>query len=429
MRITPPYVAVEPWIWNDPRVRALGREARGLFGLLLTCPQMTKIPGLLLAGTGALADEWKGPVSEFKEVFAELQTSGLCQADWEARVVYVVPLLTEMVCNRPNGPSQAAAFGTVVFRLAPDCELTRRVDHDLRRLMLNSPALMASYLRCRPMSTEDARQQASVPLPAQPRQLVMNLPEAPERWGAEPAETGAAAAEAAAHAEPDEDYAGGESADLDECPPDQCPGGKDSPPAPVLVVVPPEQELAAGLADLVANAGEALALPPSGFTATQQANLMVQWRAAHRAGWRRQDLADLGSWIGAGGLQWLRHCRPAAYLSSYLGDALVAMDQRRKKGSRPPAARAPAHGEPRLRWWMDRDGSPGEVDDGGTEKVIRIIGDPWEKEQLQALYQRHMNGERLTIQDVKGALAKESRPDYTPPASSPARPERLRQAG
>lgn len=422
MRITPPYVAVEPWIWNDPRVRALGRDARGLFGLLLTCPQMTKVPGLLLAGTGALADEWQGTVSEFKEVFKELQDAGLCLADWGARVVYVVPLLTEMVCNRPNGPSQAAAFGTVLFRLAPDCELTRRVDHDLRQLMLNSPALMASYLRCRPMSTEDARQQAGVPLPTQPRQMALNLPEAPEV--PEPA---AAPAEGDDE-EPEIDSAGGESDDL-QCAPEQCPGEKDSPPAPRLVAAWPEHELADGMAELIANAGESLALPPSGLTATQRANLAVQWRAAYEAGWRRQDLADLGTWIGAGGLQWLRHCRPAAYLSSYLGDALVAMDQRRKKGMRAAPARAPAHGEPRFRWWFDTDGSPGEVDDGATEKFIRIKGDPWEKEQLQALYQRHLTGERLTIKDIKAVFAQENRPGYQPPGSSPARPESLRQAG
>lgn len=400
MRVTPPFVAIETWIWNDPRVRGLDRDARSLFGLLLTCPLMSKVPGLILAGVGALADEWKSTPEEFRDAFAKVQKAGLCDADWEARVVYVVPILTEMVCNRPKGPSQAAAFGTIVLRMAPDCPLTRRVEHDLLQLMVHSPALMESFRRCQMLSNEDARSALARPIPTQPRQMSLQLPDAPVHTPAEPSSA------------PD---AGGESAELLP----MVGSGQDatdSPPTPRAVSADPEAELAEGLRELVDQAGAALQLPPSGFTVNQQVNLRTQWRQAHAAGWRRQDLADLGRFIRDGGLGWLNKKTPAEYLGSmYLGDALARMDKARGKAA-PPAPRRPAVG-PRLRWHVDTLGRADEVDDGAGDRFVALRGDAWELEQLATLYRRYRAGECLTMADVRQAMAARPKPpvpEFTP---------------
>lgn len=408
MRITPNYVAVEPWIWSDPRVRKLGLDARGLFGMLLTCRLMSKVPGLILHGAGALSDEWDGTVEEFRACFKHLEDAGLCSADWEARVVYVVPLLTEMVCNRPNGPSQAAAFGTVVFRLAPDCELTRRVNHDLMQLMLNSPALKESYLRCRPLSNEDARQQAERPIPSQPLQTALQFPETPQAVASEPA-------------------AGGESencAHLSQ--PTEGAVETDSPPALRVVPDNEETELIEGLRQLVQEAGDALRLPKAGFTSNQQVNLRSQWHQCFEAGWRSKDLGDLGRFVAAGGLGWLTKKTPAEYLASmYLGDALARMDRARPKAPTPPPRRAGPSGS-RLRWHMDRFGRPDEVDDGGAQRYRCLIGDAWELDKLAELYERYRQNESLTMADVYAAMA--SRPKVSDPPFTPLTAEELEHA-
>ena len=323
-RITPNYIVVEPWIWNDPRVRSLGKDAKGLYGMLMTCPQMTKVPGLIFGGTGSLTDEWNGGTrEEFLTLFAELERANLCQADWDNRCVYVLPLLQDMECNAPCGPPQASAYGTVIFRLAPDCELVRRVDHDMRQLMLHSPAMMQSYLRCRPMSNDDAKRDVGRPLPPQPRQISLNLPEA-----------------GPATAAPSEPQAGGASGSTSSTAPAWTTGDADAPPALRVVADSPERELEEGLEALVASASYKLALGPSGFSSTQLEQLRSGWKDAYAVGWRKADLGDLGRWIAGGGLSGLTKTTPGAYVASYLGDALTRMDERRSKGGLRPPARA-----------------------------------------------------------------------------------------
>lgn len=376
MRITPPFHCIEPWIMNDPRVRSLDREARSLFQLLLMFPTMSKVPGLILnVGKGAMCDEFQSSESEFLDCFGKLVEKGLCDADWTNRVVFVKPLLTEMVCNRPRGPSQAAAFGTVIFRIAPDCALVREVDHHLRELMCTSPSLSESYLRCASLSSADAlaKRQAGQPLRSQPRQLGLVLPE-----------TGSASMDAAE--ETVEDAAHSQS--------------NPTLPGSVEAGAAAEAELQVGLKLLQLNAGTAL----DGLSESQVQQLRMLWTTAFGAGWRAVDLGDLGSWIAGGGLKWLSQVPPAAYVAAHLGNALAKMDEFRRRSPLRAPARVPTIGtQLRLRWTTDNKGRICGVDDG-SRNSLSILGDSWEGEVLRRMYERYMRGEQLTMAEIRAAL-------------------------
>ncbi len=373
----PSYVSVEPWIKNDLRVRSLSMIGRYVFEQLLTCPQQSKVPGLLLnAGPGALRDEFQVPESELLTAFEELERAGLVFADWKARVVYCRPLLADMSCNRPKSPSRAAAYGLVVHRLAQKCAVLDMVDEDIRALVIDSPSLHQSYLRCNALSTEDAERTREQPLARQQHQASFGFPERPE-----PA---AAAADQA--------------------------GEVVQPRLSVVAVDGVTQSYDEAEAALLAGAGDAM----QELTPNERAQLRTAWLVARQAGWTVADMADVGEWVKAGKLYFVTRITKAAYVSSRLGECLEKMSQDR--GQRMPKSPAlqqhrAAAAEPtkRLQWVLGDRGSakgrPTEVKDLVTGEVaISTLDTPEELAVLERARERSRGGEHVEVSQVAAEL-------------------------
>lgn len=375
----PAYVSVEPWIWNDSRVRALSAVAGNIFSRLLTCPQHSKVPGLLIqTGPGALRDEFQVPEIELLSAFEELQAAGLAYADWKARVVYCRPLLADMGCNRPKAPSRAAAYGLVVHRLAQKCEVLKMVDEDIRALISHSPSLQQSYLTCEALSTDDAERIMDRPRPRQQSQESFGFPERPE-----PAAVAA----------------------------DQ------------VEVVPPRLSVVAidGVSQTYEEAEAALLAAAPGsipsLTPSEKAQLRTAWLLARQASWTVQDMADLGAYVEAGGFYWVNKMTKAHYVCSRLGEALEKMaTERGKRMPRSPLKQSPAQRavgnastEQRIAWTIGHrgiaKGRPTEVRDLETGAQAYSVDDTEEElvvlERYRALSKA---GELIDVAEVAAAL-------------------------
>jgi len=108
---------------DDPRVRGLSLRASGLLFRLLLCRSCTTF-GAILGGPGALAEECGGADSkEFSEAFAELEKSGLVEADWQNRICFVTFVPED---DPPVNENMAKGRGRAVGDL-PDCNLRRKI--------------------------------------------------------------------------------------------------------------------------------------------------------------------------------------------------------------------------------------------------------------------------------------------------------------
>lgn len=396
-RTDPQYVSSEPWIWNDQRVLGLSEAACNLLAWLLTCPYYSKVPGLILAGSGTLRDGWRRLGRQRREaweveremlgLFAELQAANLVLADWELGVVYVRILVTEMVCNGPKSISRAGAWGTTIFKLAPKCELISQVDTDLRELIGASVAMMQSYLHCTPLSTADAERMSERPQPHQPRQESFSFPSAQQ------------------DSAPDEDEQ------------EQVADHTAKPGIRLATVGGVAETYEAAEEALVQSAPTKLneGLP---LSKGQRRRLRERWLEVREAGVTVAHFWQLGAWIeqggpdGKGGLRFLNKITPATYLGSHLEDALRAMTKQvaQQATSRPGRALADRQVNKQRLEWVVADKGPNkgrtlEVCDPATK--VRAYSTHDSEQELEIL-DRHRRrwkaGEEVDVSRVQAEL-------------------------
>lgn len=105
--------------WIDSKFRSLSREAKLTWLYLLTGPETTSIPGVIVAGPAHMAEVLETTPERFGEWFGELYRVGLVQVDWTARLVWL-PKATRY--NRPSNPNTVASWRHF-WDLVPECEL------------------------------------------------------------------------------------------------------------------------------------------------------------------------------------------------------------------------------------------------------------------------------------------------------------------
>lgn len=181
------YALVQVRTWSDEKVRSLSApqpNAQTLFFRLLTGPETSRVPGVILAGRAALAEALGWDLSDFDRCWRELEETGLAVADWAARVIYL-PGAFRQVCNLPTSPSTAACWRKELLN-APECDLTRRVDTDLRAMLATmGAAYLGSYMSGKradttsQTATQAAHQTAPQTATQTARQSVPHLAPAP----------------------------------------------------------------------------------------------------------------------------------------------------------------------------------------------------------------------------------------------------------
>lgn len=82
-------------------------SGRALFKHLLICPENGPLPGVVRAGSAALAEALEWLPERLRERFGELFREGLAEADWKARLVF---LPNGIKYNPPNNPNVVAGW-------------------------------------------------------------------------------------------------------------------------------------------------------------------------------------------------------------------------------------------------------------------------------------------------------------------------------
>ena len=95
------YRPVDQRVWSDRRFLALSDDGRLLWLFLLTCPSSTPIPGLILGGDAALAEQLGWTAERFRKGFQEVFREGFKVAR-ESRIVWLKNGLKYQPAGGPN---------------------------------------------------------------------------------------------------------------------------------------------------------------------------------------------------------------------------------------------------------------------------------------------------------------------------------------
>jgi hypothetical protein len=117
------YRKADPALWDGERFRNFSDKAQLLWLRLLTGPEATPVPGLVIARRGALTDAMRTSPRTFSAIWSEL--GDWVEADWSAGVI-VLPGATEQEINRPTGTNQPVEWASYFLRgNVPRCALAR----------------------------------------------------------------------------------------------------------------------------------------------------------------------------------------------------------------------------------------------------------------------------------------------------------------
>jgi hypothetical protein len=96
------YRKVDPRMWGDAKFRRLSQDAKFMWLYLLTGPETTSLPGLLVGGQAHFAEALGWSTEAFAKAFQEAFREGMVEADWEARLVWVK---NAVKYNSPESPN------------------------------------------------------------------------------------------------------------------------------------------------------------------------------------------------------------------------------------------------------------------------------------------------------------------------------------
>lgn len=141
------YSLVQRRLWTDARFRKLSKpdaNARDLFLYLLTTPRATPIPGLIVAGEPALAEELDWPLKGLQRCMSELEGTGMVRLDRAARLLWLPNGLRH---NAPRSPKNVLGWAKH-WRLLPECDLLTEAAAAFEALMVaRGPAFSEAFDR------------------------------------------------------------------------------------------------------------------------------------------------------------------------------------------------------------------------------------------------------------------------------------------
>jgi len=111
--------------WGDERFRSLSEPAQRLWFYLLTGPEVTSLPGLIVVGRAGLAEALGWSPSKLDRCFAELERATneegvpMAKADWRARLVWLPKGYRHNVPHNTN----VILGWKELWRAVPECAL------------------------------------------------------------------------------------------------------------------------------------------------------------------------------------------------------------------------------------------------------------------------------------------------------------------
>lgn len=125
---------VDGGTWGDKRFASLSQDAKLLWLYLLTGPQVTSLPGVLVLGKATLSEalEWSTRrVNNALEELSRTNDSGvvpMIKTDWKSRLVWLPNAFRH---NKPANPSVVRGWRDH-WRCTPECDLKLEIEVELR---------------------------------------------------------------------------------------------------------------------------------------------------------------------------------------------------------------------------------------------------------------------------------------------------------
>lgn len=124
------YRRVETRVWTDARVRKLSKPppcGQFLWMRLLTGPETTIIPGVIVTGRAGLAEKLEWPIVGFNSALGELVSAGLVCESLPDGLLWVPNAVKH---NPPQNPNVVIAWGKE-WPEVPECDLKARIHCEL----------------------------------------------------------------------------------------------------------------------------------------------------------------------------------------------------------------------------------------------------------------------------------------------------------
>ena len=118
----PRYRKISIQLYADERFRRLSKpqpNAQTVWQYLIAGPYTTNIPGIIIAGQAAMAEELGWPVEAFTKAFQEVFTEGLAEASFPDRLIWLPNGINH---NPPESPNVVKSWAAT-WKLVPECEL------------------------------------------------------------------------------------------------------------------------------------------------------------------------------------------------------------------------------------------------------------------------------------------------------------------
>jgi len=118
-------------VWDDERFLALSRVApsgQSLWLWLLLGPHTTPLPGLWRLSRAQAIEDLEWPADRFDECWHEIERSGMAQADWRRKLVWIPKAIEYALPTSPRNVTGWASH----FVTLPDCDLWREAGACIR---------------------------------------------------------------------------------------------------------------------------------------------------------------------------------------------------------------------------------------------------------------------------------------------------------
>lgn len=132
------YSKVSRRMWNDATFRSLGGakpNGQSLWLRLLTGPELTNIPGVVLAWEAGLAQALRWDLDGFRDAFRDVFEHGLAKADWDTGLVWV----PNAIRHNPPQSLNVVVSWSKTWDLVPECHLKVECYHGLKAFMEGMP--------------------------------------------------------------------------------------------------------------------------------------------------------------------------------------------------------------------------------------------------------------------------------------------------
>lgn len=118
----------------DEKFRELSKpkpNGQTLWQYLITGPHTTSVPGLFTAGEAGMAEALDWPLAGFRRAWGEIESRGMAQADWKARVVWLPNAVRH---NPPESPNVVRGWRAAIDEIT-ECALKRRALDELQAFL------------------------------------------------------------------------------------------------------------------------------------------------------------------------------------------------------------------------------------------------------------------------------------------------------